>query len=99
MIIQHDMMTLFSRPCIADAAVKDAAAVEANNVLLVGLLDDAEAQLAKSAFLAGPAYSVADVMFTPVLFRCVAVSSSSCYLFSHSTTIYHRPRAPQGMLE
>jgi glutathione S-transferase len=50
--------------------VKDAAAVEANNSLLVGLLDDAEAQLAKSAYLAGPAYSVADVMFTPVLFRC-----------------------------
>jgi hypothetical protein len=26
---------------VADAAVKDAAAVEANNLLLVGLLDDA----------------------------------------------------------
>jgi glutathione S-transferase len=58
---------------VADAAVKDAAAVEANNVLLVGLLDDAEAQLAKSAYLAGPAYSVADVMFTPVLFRCAVI--------------------------
>jgi glutathione S-transferase len=61
-------------PCSADAAVKDAAAVEANNVLLVGMLDDAEAQLAKGAYLAGPAYSVADVMFTPVLFRCVTMT-------------------------
>jgi glutathione S-transferase len=54
---------------LADAAAKDAAAVEANNVLLLGLLDDAEQQLAKTSYLAGPAYSVADVMFTPLLFR------------------------------
>lgn len=58
--------------CVTDATAKDAAAVAANNALLLGLLDDAEQQLASSSFLAGPAYSVADVMFTPVLFRCAA---------------------------
>lgn len=55
----------------ADAAAKDAAAVEANRRKLVSLLDDAEQQLATTPYLAGAAYSVADVMFTPVLFRWV----------------------------
>jgi glutathione S-transferase len=52
-----------------DAEGKDAAAGDANRAQLVQLLDEAEQQLGKTAYLAGDAYSVADVMFTPVLFR------------------------------
>jgi glutathione S-transferase len=45
------------------------AAAEANNQKLIKLLDEAEQQLGGSPFLAGNCYSVADVVFTPVLFR------------------------------
>lgn len=48
---------------------RDAAKVAANLKQLEALLDDAEAQLAKTAHLAGVEYSMADVMMTPVIFR------------------------------
>eukprot|EP00882_Tetradesmus_deserticola_P006755 GHRQ01007110.1.p2 GENE.GHRQ01007110.1~~GHRQ01007110.1.p2 ORF type:complete len:144 (+),score=70.89 GHRQ01007110.1:993-1424(+) len=64
----------------ADAAGQDAAAVRANDTLLLELLDGAEQQLAKSSFLAGPAYSVADVMFTPVLYRLGMANKTGEYL-------------------
>jgi glutathione S-transferase len=35
----------------------------------VAILDDAEAQLAKTPYLAGTEYSMADVIVTPVIFR------------------------------
>ncbi|GBF89455.1 TCHQD class glutathione S-transferase [Raphidocelis subcapitata] len=53
----------------ADAEGRDAAAVEANRRQLAALLDEAEAQLTKTPFLAGSDYSMADVMMTPVIFR------------------------------
>ncbi|WIA34352.1 hypothetical protein OEZ86_012689 [Tetradesmus obliquus] len=76
----------------ADATAKDAAAVAANNALLLGLLDDAEQQLASSSFLAGPAYSVADVMFTPVLFRLGMANKTGEYLKPrpHVSEYYNR---------
>lgn len=53
----------------AAAQAKDPAAVEANMTQLLSLLDDAEAQLGKTQYLAGDDYSMADVMMTPVIFR------------------------------
>jgi glutathione S-transferase len=54
-------------PVAADGA--DAAKGKANWDQLISLLDEAETQLGSTPFLAGQAYSAADVMFTPVLFR------------------------------
>lgn len=42
---------------------------EENRRQLVALLDEANTRLATNKFLAGPAYSAADVIFTPVLYR------------------------------
>lgn len=53
----------------AEAEAGDAAAVDACNKQLASLLDDAEAQLQKTAYLAGDEYSMADVMMVPVIFR------------------------------
>lgn len=64
----------------SDAQNADPAAGEANRQQLVGLLDEAEQQLAKTPFLAGQAYSVADVMFTPVLFRLGMANKTGLYL-------------------
>jgi hypothetical protein len=64
----------------ADALNQDAAAGEANRQQLVGLLDEAEQQLATSPYLAGQAYSVADVIFTPVLFRLGMAGKTGEYL-------------------
>lgn len=64
----------------ADAASNDPAAVAANEKVLVGLLDEADQQLSKTQFLAGAAYSVADVMFTPVLFRLGMGGKTAHYL-------------------
>jgi hypothetical protein len=46
----------------------------------VGLLDEAEAQLASTPYLAGQAYSVADVIFTPLLFRLGMAGKTGEYL-------------------
>eukprot|EP00878_Enallax_costatus_P004115 GHUV01004343.1.p1 GENE.GHUV01004343.1~~GHUV01004343.1.p1 ORF type:complete len:195 (+),score=74.61 GHUV01004343.1:238-822(+) len=64
----------------ADAASGDAAAVSTNEKVLVGLLDEAEQQLSKTQYLAGGAYSVADVIFTPVLFRLGMGNKTAYYL-------------------
>lgn len=64
----------------ADAAAQDLAAIEANEKVLVGLLDDAEQQLSSTTYLAGSSYSVADVMFTPVLFRLGMANKTGEYL-------------------
>jgi glutathione S-transferase len=61
-------------PAAADG--KDAAKGKANWDQLVALLDEAEVQLGSNPFLAGQAYSAADVMFTPVLFRLGVVSKT-----------------------
>ncbi|KAI8468425.1 MAG: glutathione S-transferase [Monoraphidium minutum] len=53
----------------AEAEGGDAAAVAANRSQLASLLDDGEAQLGKTPFLAGAEYTMADVMFSVVLFR------------------------------
>ncbi|KAF8063800.1 hypothetical protein HT031_003657 [Scenedesmus sp. PABB004] len=64
----------------ADASAGDAPAVAANEATLVSLLDDAEAALAAGGpWLAG-AYSVADVAFTPLLFRLGMAGKTSDYL-------------------
>jgi glutathione S-transferase len=55
--------------CGAEAEGRDAAAVESNRKQLASLLDDAEAQLAKTPFLAGGEYSMADVMASVIIFR------------------------------
>lgn len=64
----------------AEATNGDAAAAEANRKQLAGLLDEAEQQLSKTPYLAGSAYSVADVMFTPVLFRLGMAGKTGAYL-------------------
>lgn len=46
----------------------------------MGLLDEAEQQLSKTQYLAGGAYSVADVSFTPVLFRLGMGGKTAYYL-------------------
>lgn len=63
-----------------DAEGKDAAAAEANRKQLISLLDEAEVQLGKTPFLAGNAYSVADVLFTPILFRLGMAGKTGHYL-------------------
>lgn len=67
-------------PSTTDAEGKDAAAGEANRKQLATLLDEAEQQLSRTPFLAGEAYSVADVMFTPVLFRLGMANKTGEYL-------------------
>lgn len=60
----------------ASADGADPSKGKANWEQLVGLLDEAELQLASTPFLAGQAYSAADVMFTPVLFRLGVVGKT-----------------------
>lgn len=61
---------------------KDKAKVEANEKQLVGLLDVAEERLTPKEgvsedllFLGGPAYSIADAMFAPILYRVFSMGS------------------------
>lgn len=49
-------------------------AVEANKAQLVGLLDEADTRLSSTKYLAGDEYTMADVIFTPVLYRIPQVS-------------------------
>lgn len=56
------------------------AAVAANEKVLVGILDEAEQQLSKTQYLAGGAYSIADVTFTPLLFRLGMGGKTDYYL-------------------
>ncbi|CAM6088689.1 unnamed protein product [Calypogeia fissa] len=48
--------------------------VEANKAQLVELLDEADIRLSSMKYLAGDEYSMADVIFTPVLYRIPQVS-------------------------
>lgn len=48
---------------------KDKVKVNDNKMQLVGLLDEADSRLSSSKYLAGDEYSIADVIFTPVLYR------------------------------
>ena len=52
----------------AGVAVEDATTIADNKKQLIALLDAAEAQLSKTAFLAGDTYSAADVMLTCAVF-------------------------------
>lgn len=52
----------------------DKAKVAANKEQLVGLLDEANSRLNSTKYLAGDEYSMADVIFTPVLYRIPQVS-------------------------
>ncbi|BFI30851.1 ganglioside-induced differentiation-associated protein 1 [Marchantia polymorpha subsp. ruderalis] len=47
----------------------DKAKCEANKAQLISLLDEAESRLATASYLAGEEYSIADVIFTPCLYR------------------------------
>ncbi|EFJ13730.1 hypothetical protein SELMODRAFT_446164 [Selaginella moellendorffii] len=59
----HDMHAL-------EELLKDTDAIQANREHLVGLLEDAEAELAATNnYLAGESFSMADVMFSPLLAR------------------------------
>lgn len=60
--------------------VDDAATVEANQRELAALLDEAEVRLAQSKFLAGDQYSMADTIFTPVVYRLYAMRKEQEYL-------------------
>jgi glutathione S-transferase len=62
----------------ADAA--DKSKVAANLTQLTSILDEAEQQLGRSPYLAGQEYSIADVMFTPLLFRLGVVGKTGEYL-------------------
>lgn len=63
----------------------DAAACDANRKQLVELLEEAESRLAGKKnrdqfFLAGPEYSAADAIFTPVLYRVYKLNKDKEYL-------------------
>eukprot|EP00775_Hariotina_reticulata_P011250 gene11250-11399_t len=63
-----------------DSSDIQSTAAEANKQELVKLLDEAEQQLESFPFLAGNCYSVADVVFTPVLFRLGMANKTAEYL-------------------
>lgn len=58
----------------------DDAKVASNRQQLVKLLDRAEKQLASTNYLAGSAYSMADVIMTPVLYRIGTVGQDAKYI-------------------
>lgn len=58
------------------------AIADANRKQLVSLLDEAETRLASNKFLGGPAYSAADVIFTPVVYRLYQLKKDKEYLDS-----------------
>lgn len=60
----------------SNARGEDLEAIKANKQQLSELLDEAEVQLGKTPFLAGSAYSLADVMFTAVLQRITSTGGS-----------------------
>lgn len=60
----------------------DPAVANANRKQLVALLDEAETRLASNKFLAGPEYSAADTIFTPVLYRLYQLKKDKEYLDS-----------------
>ncbi|KAG0622458.1 hypothetical protein M758_3G098700 [Ceratodon purpureus] len=64
--------------------VDDAAVVEANKMQLVALLDEAEMRLGKSRYLAGNQYTIADVIFTPVVYRLFSTKKDQQYLTTRS---------------
>ncbi|XP_073391330.1 glutathione S-transferase TCHQD isoform X4 [Physcomitrium patens] len=70
--------------------VDDAETVNANMAQLVALLDEAEMRLRNFKFLAGNQYSVADVIFTPVVYRLFSTKKDQEYLNSrpHIRTYY-----------
>lgn len=51
------------------AEPSDKAKVDGSKAQLVGLLDEANSRLNSTKYLAGDEYSMADVIFTPVLYR------------------------------
>eukprot|EP00879_Flechtneria_rotunda_P013342 GHRR01013932.1.p1 GENE.GHRR01013932.1~~GHRR01013932.1.p1 ORF type:complete len:174 (+),score=85.15 GHRR01013932.1:450-971(+) len=64
----------------AEAAGADPAAIAENKAQLVSILDDAEQQLAKTPYLGGNAYSAADVVLTPLIFRLGMAGKTGEYL-------------------
>jgi len=62
------------------AGTMEAGVADANRAQLVSLLDEAELRLANSKFLAGEQYSVADVIFTPVLQQVFRAKKDKEYL-------------------
>lgn len=60
----------------------DEAVCDANRQQLRVLLDEAETRLATNKFLAGPAYSAADAIFTPVIYRIYLLKKDGEYLSS-----------------
>jgi glutathione S-transferase len=76
----------------AAAESHDAAAVAANEEVLVDILNEAEQQLGKTQYLAGGAYSIADVTFTPLLFRLGMGGKTAYYLDPrpHVSNYYNR---------
>lgn len=72
----------------------DPAAAAENRRALRALLQTAEERLAGSKYLAGDEYSVADVMFTPVLHRIHTVKKEDTYL-----TPYPRVSAYYSLLQ
>lgn len=64
----------------SSAELQDPALIETNRKELVQLLDEAEKLLEKSKFLAGPAYSMADVVMSTILFRIGTVNQTKLML-------------------
>ncbi|GAX76724.1 hypothetical protein CEUSTIGMA_g4171.t1 [Chlamydomonas eustigma] len=62
------------------ALTKDADSVAENKKALGALLDRAEGLLEKNSYLAGPAYSMADVLMTTILFRIGMVGQTKEWL-------------------
>jgi glutathione S-transferase len=60
----------------------DTIIADPNRKQLVSLLDEAETRLASDKFLARPAYSAVDVIFTPVLYRLYQLKKDKKYLTS-----------------
>ena len=64
----------------AAAEGRDGAAIQRNRQELEKLLDRAERLLEKSGFLAGPAFSMADVVMAAIIFRIETFGQADAYL-------------------
>ncbi|PRW34083.1 TCHQD class glutathione S-transferase [Chlorella sorokiniana] len=97
-----DLTDVYDRKLAAMAADaqrnKDSAALEENERRLVGLLDAAETRLGAAgapAWLAGSAYSQADVLFSVVLWRIAMAKQQSRYIEPRPAVLSYYQRIQQ----
>ena len=62
--------------------INDTTTIEANVKQLVALLDEAEMCLGKSRYLAGNEYTIADTIFTPIIYHLFSTKKDQLYLYT-----------------